>query len=324
MGVGEKHIDGYVNHPQCEVVVLCDFSEEKLAMARRKYPHLKLTSDADDVLEDPEVDIVSIASYDNYHYEQIVKALERDKHIFVEKPLCLYKEEARHIRSLLKEKPHLKIASNLILRMSPRFRLLKKIIKSGEMGQLFYIEGDYNYGRLHKITEGWRGEIDFYSVVYGGGLHIIDLMLWLTGDEVVEIAAYGTDISSRGSQFRYNDTVVCILRFESGMIGKVAANYACVFPHFHALSVYGTKATFVNGLEYGLLFESRNPEVPAKKILTAYPGTHKGELIYSFVDSIVTGAPEGISQKEVFQSMSVSFAIESAVQQSRSVMVDYI
>ena len=73
LGVGEKHIDGYLKHPKCEVVGLCDFSEEKIRKCKEKYPNMKLTKNADDILLDSEVDVVSIASYDNYHYEQIIK-----------------------------------------------------------------------------------------------------------------------------------------------------------------------------------------------------------------------------------------------------------
>ena len=153
LGVGEQHIEGYRSHPDCDVVALCDFSDEKLSLAGTKYPGMKLAHQADELLLDPDIDIVSIASYDNYHYEQIVQAINNDKHIFVEKPLCLYESEAAHIHRLLREKPSLKMSSNLILRISPRFLQLKQMIRDGDMGQLFYVEGDYNYGRIHKILD---------------------------------------------------------------------------------------------------------------------------------------------------------------------------
>lgn len=324
LGVGEKHIAGYQSHPECEVVALCDFSEEKLAMAGRRYPGVKLTSKAEELLKDPDIDIISIASYDNFHYQQIVQAIGHDKHIFIEKPLCLYESEAANIRQLLRQKPGLKMSSNLILRLSPRFRQLKQMITDGDLGQLFYVEGDYNYGRLHKITEGWRGKIDFYSVVYGGAVHMVDLLLWLTGERVVDVAAFGNDIASRGKGFRYNDMVVSILKFESGLTGKVAANFGCVSPHFHALNIYGTRATFVNGLDYATLFESRDPAQTAKKITTPYPGIEEGNLIFSFVESILDRSPAEAPVDDIFKTMSVCFAIEKATHQSDSVKVKYI
>lgn len=324
LGVGEQHIEGYRKHPDCEVVALCDFSNEKLSELKAKYPELLLFTDTNELLEYPEIDVVSIASYDNYHYEQIMKAIENDKHIFVEKPLCLYEEEAAKIHAALASKPSLKMSSNLILRMSPRFRLLKEMIKKGEFGQLFYLDGDYNYGRIHKITEGWRGKIDFYSVVYGGGVHIVDLFLWLAGDRIDEVCAYGNNISTRDSQFRFNDTVVAILKFRSGIIGKLSSNFSCVFPHFHKLTIYGTKATFENGLGYGRLYESRDPSATSKKITALHPGVHKGDLIFDFIEMVLTGSSNGVSQEEVFDAMSVCFAIEKAVSKMGSVKVKYL
>ena len=325
LGVGEKHIDGYSKHPSCKITALCDFSPDKLNRAKDQYPHLKLYNDANTILADPNIDIVSIASYDNYHYDQIVTAIKHDKHIFVEKPLCLYEEEARHIRSLLAEKPHLKMSSNLILRRSPRFRSLKQKIEAGEIGDLSYVEGDYNYGRIHKITEGWRGKIDYYSVVYGGAVHIVDLLLWLTQDEVVEVSALGNNLATANTHYKYNDVVVSILRFKSGLIGKVTANFSCVYPHFHRLSIYGTKATFENGIDHACLYTSRDPQANPVIINSEYPGVHKGDLISGFVESIINNTDAEITKDDIFKSMSVCFAIEKAVQQkSHPVTVNYI
>ncbi|HJX13218.1 MAG TPA: Gfo/Idh/MocA family oxidoreductase [Dehalococcoidales bacterium] len=323
LGVGEKHIAGYRSHPDCRVVALCDFSDEKLEAAGKKYPGVRLFSRAEELLDDPGIDVVSIASYDNYHHEQIVRAISRNKHVFVEKPLCLYRDQAVEIKRLLGERPDIKLSSNLVLRAEPRFRELRRMIAAGEMGQLFYVEGDYNYGRLNKITEGWRGKIDFYSVVYGGGVHMVDLLLWLSGDRVAEVAAYGNNIASQGN-FRYNDMVVSILKFRSGLAGKVAVNFGCVAPHFHGLRVYGTRATFTNGYDHATLWETRDPARPARQITTPYPAAEKGALIYSFVESILHDSPAEVTPEDVFAAMSVCFAIEEAAQQTGPVVVQYV
>jgi predicted dehydrogenase len=324
LGVGEAHIAGYQGHPSCEVAALCDFSRDRLAQVGRRHPGIELYGAADDILNDPDIDIVSIASYDNYHYEHVVKAIAGDKHVFVEKPLCLSEVQARHIRELLDAKPGLRLSSNLILRGCPRFAALKGRIDRGEFGELFLIEGDYHYGRLHKITEGWRGAIDFYSVVYGGAIHIVDLLLWLTGSRITDVAAFGNQVASCGSQFRYNDTVVSALRFENGAIGKVGVSYGCVRPHFHSLSINGTKATFVNGQPDGRLYESRDPQVEPARVSDPYPGVHKGALIADFVESILSGREPMVSKEDVFRTMSVCLAIEKAVATGATCRVEYI
>lgn len=324
LGVGEQHIAGYRSHPGCKVTSLCDFSEEKYMTAKVKYPEMKVVKNADELLEDPGIDVVSIASYDNHHYKQIIKAIENDKHIFVEKPLCLFEHEAVDIRTKLEKKPYLKISSNLILRKSPRFILLRDMIRQGKFGELYLIEGDYNYGRLHKITDGWRGKMDFYSVVYGGGIHMVDLILWMTGDRVVEVLSYGNRIAAKDSGFRFNDMTVSLLKFESGAIAKVSSNFGCVFPHFHGLCIYGTKATFVNKMGYGMFFDARDDIGTYKKITEPYPGVHKGALIHSFIDSIVNNSKPEVTADDIFNSMSVCFAMEKAASMPNSIKVHYI
>ena len=323
LGVGEQHIAGYNSHPQCEVTALCDFDEGKLALARKKYPGLKTVSRAEELLDDPAIDVVSVASYDNHHFEQVERALLNGKHVFVEKPLCLYEQEAARLRAICEKSPQLKISSNLILRMSPRFRQLREMIRNGELGALFYLDGDYNYGRLHKITEGWRGKIDYYSVVYGGAIHLVDLFLWLANDKVAEVSAFGNRIASPDSGFRYNDLVASLLKFESGLVAKVTVNYGCVYPHFHNLTLYGTKATFQNSFDYGMFFEQKDPVKDYRKITAAYPGTQKGDLIYSFIQSILNQGPSEISLEEIFAAMSVCFAIENAAKTGKTVRVKY-
>lgn len=313
LGVGEAHVAGYQAHEGCDVVALCDFDRRRLEEIGARVPGADLLDSADEVLCDLDIDVVSIASYDNHHYEQIVKALTHDKHVFVEKPLCLTEQQAVEIRELSDAKPQLKLSSNLILRRCPRFLALKEQIEQGALGEVFLVEGQYEYGRLHKITEGWRGAIDFYSVVYGGAIHLVDLLLWLTGDRIVEVAAFGNQVVSQGSQFRYNDTVVAALRFAEGTVGKVGVSYGCVRPHFHELKVYGTKATFINGYPHGMLYESRDPQVVPTAVTEAYPGVQKGALIGEFLDAILSGKEPAVGRDEVFQTMAVCLAIEQAV-----------
>jgi len=327
LGVGEKHIAGFLKHPKCKVVGLCDFSEDKLFACQEKYQDVKVTKDADDILQDPQIDVVSIASYDNFHYEQIIKALRNGKHVFVEKPLCLHRKEAHDIRKLLRENTDLMLSSNLILRLSPRFKYLKSLISKGRLGKIYYLEGDYNYGRLHKITDGWRGRLEFYSVVYGGGVHMVDLLLWLLDGEddvVKEVSSYGNHICSENSKFRYNDLVVSLLKFKSGRIAKIACNFGCVFPHFHSLQIYGTNATFINGVDNGKLYETRDSNKTPRIISDAYPGTHKGDLIYDFIKSIVEGCRPIVTEDDVFRTMSVCFAIEQSMNESKTVEVKFI
>lgn len=324
LGVGQAHAATYAAHPGTTLAGVCDLRPEPIEHVRRVHPDTAVYASPDALLDDPEIDIVSIASYDDAHYEQIVHAITTGKHVFVEKPLCLYRHEAHHIRELLAEHPGVRLSSNLVLRTAPRFANLRGRIIRGELGELFSVEGDYNYGRLQKITDGWRGAIDFYSVVYGGAIHIVDLLMWLTGSRIVEVAAFGNRIASRGSQFRYNDAVVAALHFENGIIGKVGVSYGCMRPHFHGLKVYGTRASFVNGHPDATLYISRDPAAAPLRISDPYPARDKGALLTGFIDALLAGGEPPVSEVDVFETMSVCFAIEESVRMGRLRPVEYL
>jgi len=145
--------------------------------------------------------------------------------------------------------------------------------------------------------------------------------MWLAGDSVVEASAAGNSIASRDSGFANFDMVVATLRFAGGVVGKVGVNFGCVFPHFHNLAVYGTRATFVNGLDAASLYTSRDPATKPETLRTAYPGTHKGDLVPSFIDAILGEGEAVVTEADVFRCMAVCFAIERSAHERRPVAV---
>ena len=202
--LGAQHAEAWARHPDCRVVALCDFNAERLDVVGSRYPEARrFERDAD--LLSADIEAVSIASYDSHHFEHVRTALERGLHVFVEKPLCRSEDEAAVLRALHTANPGLRPSSNLPLRRSPRFLELREQIRAGKLGRLYYAELDYEYGRLWKLTEGWRGREPEYSVMLGGGVHLIDLLLWLTGSSVTRVSAsVGNRIVSEGTPFRYD------------------------------------------------------------------------------------------------------------------------
>lgn len=324
LGVGRRHIAGFLAHPGCEVAAGCDVSEEAIGIARREFPAVKAwTRDASAILHDKSIDAVSIATYDTDHFDMAATALRQGKHVFIEKPLCMTLEQLRALKALARSRPELRLSSNLILRKSPRFAWLKGQIVEGRFGEIFHLDGAYNYGRLHKITAGWRGRIPYYSVVHGGAVHVIDLMRWLTGDEVESVAACGNRIASAGTQFRFNDLTACLLRFRRGAVAQVSSNYGCAMPHAHSLNLYGTKATFRNETDVAMIFDREGESTRRQEVTAAYPGVDKSELARDFAASIIENRTPAISSDDAFATMAVCFAVESAASQSNWVPVQY-
>lgn len=323
LGVGMQHALAFQEHAAVDLVAVCDLDPTRLAAARAVWPDIRTYERADDLLGAEDIDIVSIASFDHDHAHQVVQALQSGKHVFAEKPLCRTEDELAAIAAALHRNPRLRLSSNTILRRSPRFVAVKQSIEDGTLGRMFYVEADYVYGRLHKLTEGWRGRSPGYSVMLGGGVHMVDLLLWLTGGRVIEVTAYGNDIAGRdaNSSFVGSDFTVALLRFENGLIGKVSANFGSVHPHYHRLLLYGTKATFENRLGPAELWTSRDADQPPKLLDIPYLGMRKGDLIASFIDAIIGRGQPLVDEADVFTTMQVCLAIDKSAGQKSPVGV---
>ena len=288
LGVGEQHALAYQALPGVELRAVADIDPihldgvaNRLGVARRFTEWRKVT-------EDPDIDVVSICSWDDAHAEQAISAFENGKHVMVEKPLCLNRQDAERVLRAQQDSGK-RITSNLILRRYPIFDELQRSIKAG-VYRVFCIEAMYVHDILWKLTHGWRSRMPGYSVTYGGGVHMIDLIRWLIGEEVREVESISEGIA----------TTSHILEFQSGLIGKVLATFDG--GHFaHHLTVYGTNFIQHDG--------------PAR--------VSKGALIPGFIAAIRENREPEVSARDVFRVMDICFACVEAVEQRRTITVSY-
>ena len=324
LGVGEAHARAYARLAACSLRWVYDIDRERARTISDQLGHGAVADSYAAVLADPDVDAVSIASYDEAHFEQVVASLQAGKHVFVEKPLCRTIDELRSIRRCWSAGGSLHLRSNLVLRTAPLYRWLKAAVTSGELGDIYAFDGDYLYGRLHKITGGWRSSVDDYSVLAGGGVHLLDLMLWITGQRPTRVTAVGNRICTAGTPFRQPDFAAATFQFDSTMVGRLTANFGCVHRHQHAVRVFGTKATFVYDDQGPHLHVSRDPDEPPRRIeLDALPST-KGDLIPEFVAGIVDRADTVAATEHDFAVIAACVAAERALGRGEPMDVEYV
>lgn len=323
MGVGEQHAIAYDREEHCELRWLYDLDPRRATAAAGRIGAGRPAPSFEAILADQEVDMVSIASYDDHHHAQVCAALAAGKHVFVEKPLCRTPEELAEIHRIWATGDRLVLRSNLVLRAAEIYLWLKRQIEQGVLGEVYAFDGDYLYGRLHKITDGWRKDVDNYSAMQGGGVHMIDLMLWLTGQRPVSVQMLGNNICTEGTDFKYNDFMAATFRFDSGLIGRITANFGCVHRHHHVVRVFGTRATFIHDDQGPRLHVSRDESDRAKSIDLPTLPKDKGCLIEDFVDAVRRANDHAAAARE-FALISVCAAADLSAVRNEVVRIEYL
>jgi predicted dehydrogenase len=323
LGVGEQHALAYAREPGCRLRWVYDLEANKMDQVVARIGTGRPAPSLAAILNDPEVDLVSIASYDDAHHGQIVASLEAGKHVFAEKPLCRTLAELRALRVAWTNSGR-SLRSNLILQTAPVYQWLQDAVANGELGEVYAIDGDYLYGRLAKITEGWRKDVPDYSVMLGGGIHLVDLMFRIAGRRPHCVRAIGNQIASRGTDFKYHDYVAATFTFQSGLIARIAANFGCVHRHQHVLRVFGTRGTFIHDDRGARLHLEADGGAAAMPVaLDALP-TSKGELIPQFVASLISGADVAEQTEHDLDVVNACLSAEQAAVAGGKQRIEYI
>lgn len=187
----------------CEVRWCCDASEQARERIRSLLPIANLTDRLEDLLADPELDAIAVATPVPSHAEQAVTVLEAGKHCFVEKPLAQSVADAEHAVRAAERAGRLLMVGHL-LEYHPGVQKLKELAGSGELGEIFYIYGNrVNLGKLRADE----------NALWSLGAHDVSVLLHLVGEEPIEAVAHGESYVRAGVE----DVVFCFLRFPSGI-----------------------------------------------------------------------------------------------------------
>jgi len=219
--------------PGCELTWCCDPSEAARAREAPKFPGARFTDRFEDLLADPELDAVVLATPVPSHAELAVRVLESGKHCFVEKPLAQSVAGAERAVAAAEASGRVLMVGHL-LEYHPGIRKLKELTDSGELGErIFYIYGNrLNLGKLRADE----------NALWSLGAHDVSVVLSLAGGaEPVEITAHGASYVRGGVE----DVVFCFVRFDSGLVAHLHLSW--LDPHKERrFTVVGSKrmATF--------------------------------------------------------------------------------
>lgn len=202
IGVGSisgVHINGYLKNPNVELYAFCDINEETLKTKGEKYGISRLYTDEETMLRElPEIDAVSVCTWNSAHAPCTILALQYGKHVLCEKPMAMNAAEARAMIDASK-KYGKKLMIGFVRRFGNDAAITKDFIDAGNLGDVYYAKTTYL--RRNGCPGGWFGD---KSRSGGGplidlGVHVIDFVRYALGNPK-PISVYGATFAKLGNR----------------------------------------------------------------------------------------------------------------------------
>jgi len=208
---------------------LCDSDPEKSEVGSR-YPQARWTDSFDEMLADPELDAVVIATPVPTHFSLARSALAAHKHVLVEKPPAMRGSEMDELCALAEERDLVLMPGHLLL-YHPGVQRLKEMIDAGELGEVLCVYGNRQNLGIIRSNE---------NALWSLGVHDLSVILFLLDEEPEQCIALGRDFLTDGVE----DVVFCYLRFPSGKIAHMHLSW--LDPHkMRRMTVVGTEKMVV-------------------------------------------------------------------------------
>lgn len=324
-----RHLPEYALNEHVNIAAVCDINEDRAKEIAKQY-HAKCYTNYEELLADQEIAAVSVCTPNYLHAPVSIAALKAGKHVLCEKPMATTKQEAEDMIEAAKlSGKKLMIAHNQ--RFVPSHRKAKEIIESGQIGKIFSFRTAFG----HPGPESWSadGKDSWFfrkrEAVMGAmgdlGIHKADLIRYLLGEEVSEVAAFVETLAKE--QTDVDDNAVCILKTESGIIGTLAASWSYNGKEDNSTIIYGEKGMIrlEDDPEYSLVVQYKNGEAVHYKLGAIQSneegGQSKSHVIDHFVSSIVNDEEPAVTGLDGMKSLLVILAAFEAADSKKVVRI---
>ena len=323
--VAVEHAKAIQNNPHLRLAAVCSRTEERAAKLARDFgPAAKVYKQYEDLLDDESVDIVSICMPNYLHAREAIQALVAKKHLILEKPAAINREELAALRQAA-GKAETRSVVSFVARWHPMLKNLRALLTQKAIGHIFHTEVDYWHGIKPTFASyPWIRRMEFAGgAMITGGCHAADIARYLKGDEIAEVFAYRC---RNREDFDYPTTLVAAVKFQDGSVGKLSASLDGLhFPYQLNVDLLGTEGAIRDNRVYSKsLFPSQSDWVtissatPNSGAVTHHPFQ---EEIDNLVENIRHDTPILSDVLDACNSMEVVIAIEESAETGRPVKI---
>jgi predicted dehydrogenase len=309
-----RHAPEYAANPNVELVAFVDRVPERAEKLAKRYD-AKALSKWEDALELKGVDAVSVCTPNALHAPITIATLKAGKHVLCEKPMAISAASAQQMIDTATETgKFLMIGHNQ--RLAPLHVKAKQLIEDGVIGKIVTFRTSFS----HPGPESWSIEgptgwfFDKKQAFIGAmgdlGVHKADLIRWLLGEEIVEVASMVDHLEKPMGDV--DDNAICLLKSASGVLGTLTASWTHYPGEDNATYVYGTKGHIRLGADprFSVIVHLKDGEKQFYEIgkLQSNDEQTDSGVIAEFVQSILTNTPPRISGEEGRRALAIILA----------------
>jgi predicted dehydrogenase len=284
---GPNLVRNFSNGISTHVISICDLDPGKLATSQRLYPGITTTSDFRDLLTNPGIDAVAIATPTHTHYDLALAALRAGKHVFVEKPIAPTAEQVRHLIDEADRRNLILMVDHTFL-YTPAVQKIRELIHTDSLGEIYY------YDSIRSSLGLFQSDV---NVIWDLAVHDISIINYILKEKPVSVSATGSCHVAGSPENMAHIT----LFFDSKCVAHVSVNW---------LSPIKVRQTFIGGSRKMIVYDDVEPTEKIKVydkgiILNPSPeNAHQIKIGYRAGDM---WAPH-ISAKEALQTEIEHFA----------------
>lgn len=320
-----RHLPEYESNKNCVIAGVYDLNQERAAEIAKQYG-AKVYSSIIELLEDSQINAVSVCVANNAHAEISILALNNGKHVLCEKPMAVTLEECeKMVEAAQKNNRYLMIDQNQ--RLAKAHVKAKSLLKAGIIGKVKTFRTVFGHGgpetwsvdpgRANWFFDKQRASMGAMADL---GVHKTDLIQYLLESNVVETRAVIATLDKKdvnGNLIGVDDNSICIYTMSNGVIGTLTASWSYYGEEDNSTVIYGTDGIMkiYSNPQFSIEIVKKNGEkilFDIERIQTNDNQTKTG-IIDEFIDAIVKNHEPCISGKSVLPAMRAVFAsIESS------------
>ena len=340
--ISNSHIAAYLKNEDAELYALCDIDADRLKAAGERWGVSRLYTDEGEMLAAlPEIDAVSVCTWNSAHMPCTIQALRAGKHVLCEKPMALNAQEAQKMLDTAKA-CNRKLMIGFVRRFGNDTQVMRDFIDGGALGEIYYAKATYL--RRNGNPGGWFGDL---SRSGGGplidlGVHVIDLTRYLIGNPK-PVSVYGATFRKLGNRSGIKESIaytsasksdqdICdvedlataLIRYDNGAVLSVETSFSLNLKKDQGtIELFGTKggAKLSPELE---LYTELNGYMADVNLCTptalSFDGLFQGEIDH-FTDCVLDGTLCRAPAEDGVELMKILRAIYQSAETGHEVLL---